>query len=199
MLEVEKKFELDDASQAKLLAGTSFVSEKTFTDTYFDTKDFSLTTKDIWLRDRGGRFELKVPLNDTWDKRVSDQYRELETDAEISEFLHLADDTALKEALHASRYMPFASIVTTRRKYRKDKFIIDIDVLDFGYQIAEIELMVKQESDIPVAVAEIIAFASAYGLRLGYVRGKVIEYIRRNNLEHLRALVAAGVAPKTAL
>ncbi len=199
MIEVEKKFELDEDSQAKLLAGTSFVSEKTFTDTYFDTKDFSLTTKDIWLRDRGGRFELKIPLNDAWDKRVSDQYRELETNAEIAEFLGFPRDTAIEEILRVSGYMPFASITTTRRKYQKDKFIIDIDVLDFGYQIAEIELMVERESDIPMAVGEIIAFASLYGLRLGYVRGKVIEYIRRNNLEHLRALVAAGVAPETAI
>ena len=62
MIEIEKKFILTPEQEQALIKGADFIEEKEFTDIYYDDKILSLTTKDIWLRERAGKFELKVPL-----------------------------------------------------------------------------------------------------------------------------------------
>ena len=42
MIEIERKFKLNEAEKESLLAGAIFVGEKTFTDVYYDTEDFTL-------------------------------------------------------------------------------------------------------------------------------------------------------------
>lgn len=193
MIEVEKKFLLSDSQEAALATGAEPLGKKTFTDVYFDDENFSLTTKDVWLRERDGRYELKIPLNDDIESRVSDQYKELETDSEIAEFLKLEKDRPLAETVISAGYRPFCRITTTRRKYKKDGFIIDLDLLDFGYKIAEIEYMVREVSEIKQATQKIRDYAKKYGLEEGVVRGKVVEYLRRNNPKHFKALQEAKV------
>lgn len=195
MIEVEKKFILKDEDIDRLTQGAEFISEKTFTDTYYDTVDFSLTTKDMWLRQRGDRFELKVPLNqgESISNRVLDQYEEYETEEEIRKILRLPEHKTLKEDLEDAGYHSIGTLTTTRKKYKKGEFIIDLDIIDFGYQIGEIELMVKDQSEIQEASDKIIAFAKENGLIITAVRGKIIEYIHRNDPKHYQALVDAGV------
>ena len=65
MIEVEKKFILTTEQEKSLIEGADFLGEKKFTDIYYDDEDFSLTKKDLWLRNREGRFELKIPKNIT--------------------------------------------------------------------------------------------------------------------------------------
>ena len=73
MIEVEKKFVLTTDNLAKLTTGAKFLGEKSFTDNYYDTKDYLLALKDHWFRNRDGRWELKVPFNDLpKGKQVSD-------------------------------------------------------------------------------------------------------------------------------
>lgn len=195
MIEVERKFILKEETINKLTKGAEFISKKTFTDTYYDTANFSLTTKDMWLRQRGDRFELKVPLNqgESMTNRVLDQYEEYETEEEIRKILNLPEKKTLKEDLEESGYCPIATLTTTRKKYKKGEFIIDFDTIDFGYSIGEIELMIKDKSEIKEASDKIIAFAEENGLIITAVLGKLVEYIRRNDSEHYQALVNAGV------
>ena len=60
MIEVEKKFQITNAQRDRLLEGAEFVYKKDIRDTYFD-RGVELCTKDLWLRERDGRFELKYP------------------------------------------------------------------------------------------------------------------------------------------
>lgn len=194
MIEIEKKFILTKKEKDNLLTGAKFLDKKIFTDVYFDTPDCRLTTRDIWLRFRDDRFELKVPLNLKGVERISDQYRELETDEEIIDFLKLnTDDASLETCLLNSGYSPFCKITTIREKYKKDKYNIDLDLMDFGYIITEIELMVSSESEIQEATNSILNFAKENGISLNNVRGKVAEFLYRNNLTHFNALISAGV------
>lgn len=193
MIEVEKKFILGAGDEQKLIANAEFIGEKTFTDTYYDTVDYSLTLKDLWMRSRDGRFELKVPFNDALEERLSDQYEELETDAEIAAHLKLPTDKSLADALRDAGYAPFCTLTTTRRKYKKDGFVIDIDSVDFGYDIAEIEYMVKDVSEVRDATLKIVAYGEKLGLTAGAVRGKVGEFLRRKDPKHFQALVDAKV------
>ncbi len=188
MIEVEKKFIITKDQEAALIDGAEFLREKTFTDSYYDYPDWRWTTSDLWLRMRDSDWELKVPLNIPGEKRVSDQYHELTDEKEIAGALKLDISRPLAEVLAENNIKPFCSITTTRRKYKKDGFGIDIDTMDFGYDICEIELMVSDVSEIPIAEDKILAFSKQFNLPHIRVRGKVLEYLRLNNPAHMEAI-----------
>jgi|SRR3989344_5488169 len=194
MIEVEKKFLLSKDDLARLIKSARFIRRQTFHDVYYDTVDYALTTKDTWLRSRNNIFELKVPLiREQYTKRVTDQYRELETEDLIRSELKIPRKKILIEDLREAGYSPFAEITTNRAKYTKEGFIIDIDDIDFGYEIAEIELMVDTQEEIDYATRRIVDFAREHKLKTAPVRGKVVEYLVRKKPDHYKALVKAGV------
>ncbi|MFA5945816.1 MAG: CYTH domain-containing protein [Patescibacteria group bacterium] len=195
MIEVEKKFLLSESDEARLLEGAEFLSEKSFTDIYYDRADYALSVQDKWLRARDGKFELKVAISSSTERLV-DQYDELEDEAKIREALHLDVVGSFIEDIARAGYSPFCTCKTTRRKYSKDGFIIDLDSVDFGdftYKIGEIELMVDEKSQIDGAIEKIFAFAKEHGLAIAPVRGKVREYLERKRPEHYQALITAGI------
>lgn len=195
MIEVEKKFTLSSEDIERITEGAEFLGEKSFTDTYFDTSGYLLTKSDKWLRLRGNRFELKLPMNagKGSSQRQLDQYEELDTDEAIYKALDIKPTATLQKDLEINGYKSFSTFTTTRKKYKNGDFVIDLDVIDFGYSIGEIELMVESQSEMEEALNKILVFAKEQGLSVAPVRGKVIEYIRRNNPEHLKTLEEAGV------
>ncbi len=195
MIEVEKKFLLNNQDKERLTKDAKFLNERIFTDIYYDTEFFSLTSKDKWLRSREGRFELKLPLHEGAE-RLADQYDELEDEQKIKEALNLPFGGNLADNLVKAGYSPFCTYKTTRRKYKKEPFIIDLDVVDFQdftYNIGEIELMVNDKSEIEGAIEKIMSFAKTQNLTIAPVRGKVIEYLKRIKPKHYQALVQARV------
>ena len=85
MIEVERKFTVGGDDEKRLLEGADFLLEKTLMDVYYDTPDYALSTKDMWLRTRDGRWELKVPLMErTGVRRAMDQYDELEDEVKTA-------------------------------------------------------------------------------------------------------------------
>lgn len=196
MIEVEKKFIVSDAQRQRLLHGAKLISEKQIRDTYYDDEKFSLTSKDMWLRLRNGKYELKVALHKDLE-RGADQYDEIESEDKIREKLDLAPGGTFSQALSMAGLKPFVSFVTYRTKYKQGKFSIDVDVVDFGdfnYLLTEIELLVNRKEQIDSAVQEILGFAKANGLSTRVVPGKIIEYIMKKRPEHFKVLVQNGVA-----
>lgn len=194
MIEIEKKFILTEDQKNNLINEAEFLGEKKFTDIYYDNADFTLTKSDIWLRERDGKFELKIPMNESIKNRVSDQYRELDNERDILQYFRSGINKSLIDFLNQSRYESFCSITTTREKYKKNNFGIDLDSMDFGYRIAEIEYMTDDESKIQESTESIIAFAKKHHINTDtVVRGKVIEYIRLNNPRHFQILIEAQV------
>lgn len=195
MIEVEKKFILNESDKNRLVSGAQFLNERVFTDIYYDTKTFVLTSQDKWLRSREAKFELKSPLHANAE-RLADQYSELADELKIKKALNLENSENLADALAKNGYVPFCICKTTRKKYKKGDFIIDLDVVDFQdftYSIGEIELMVNDESEIENAIHKIVVFAKNNELKIAPVRGKVIEYLKRVKPNHYQALVKAGV------
>ncbi len=193
MVEVEKKFAVSEGELARLVAGAHFLGKKKFTDAYYDTADYALTKKDIWLRTRAGKFELKFPITGRAAAQGVTVYDEIESADAIRAKLGLPVGQQLEASLAAGGYSPFAEITTTRSTHEKGGFHIDADEADFGYAILEIELMVPSAGEAGSAGKRIVDFASAHGIALSAVlpRGKVLEYIRRNRPEHFRALEEA--------
>jgi len=174
---------LKAGDKERLIESAKLIVKKTFTDIYYDADDFRLTTKDYWLRRRDGKWELKVPLGQTIQKKETDQYRELENEEEIKKTIGASWDL-LK---------PFAKIITTRESYQKGEFHLDFDEMDFGFETFEAELMVNDEKDASTAEKKIMDFAREYGITSAPGAGKVIVYIKRNNPSHYQALLKAGV------
>jgi predicted adenylyl cyclase CyaB len=197
MIEVEKKFKAEKNELARLIAGAHFLREDKHTDVYYDTADYALTKRDIWLRMRSGKFELKYPIGAADAVHDVTVYDEIENDAAIAAKLGMPTDKSLQDVLVSLGYVPFATITTTRAKYEKDGFHIDIDEADFGYSILEIELMVSDKNEVDSAGGHILDFAAKNGISVSekQVRGKVREYIRLNNPRQARILEEAwGIA-----
>lgn len=196
MIEVEKKFRLEDGQEEALIEGAEFVHEARFRDVYFDTEAYELTTQDMWLRKRDERFELKVGAY-VDGRRLADQFEEIEDEAAIAKRIGLREDLPLEDAMRERGLEPFCDFTTTRRKYRIGEFVIDLDTVvfdTFTYRIGEIELMVNSLSEVESAVERILAFAKSHHLTIDPVRGKVFEYLRRSKPEHFEALAQIGLA-----
>ena len=194
MIEVEKKFILTSDQEKALTEGAEFLGEKKFTDSYYDDAEYSLTKQDIWFRNRDGKFELKLPMNVSIEERVSDQYKEVEDEKEIKEYFKFDASKSIMNLLEERGYKPFCVMTTTRRKYQKEGFGIDLDIIDFGYTVAEIEYMAKEKEDLREVTNKIIEFAKEHNIITNsVVRGKGAEYLRRYNPKHFQALIEAGV------
>lgn len=195
MIEVEKKFILNEETKARLLEGAEFLAEKEIYDEYFDTSDFSLTKKDWWLRSRNGNFELKIAEHQGIDRLV-DQYKEVEDEEGIKTLLNLSSEVDLKTSLSEGGFNAFSTYTTIRKKYKKGEFGIDIDITqasNFYFNIAEIELMVEDESKMSEAVEKILSFADSIGLERKRIQGKVAEFLKQLKPDHFKALVEARV------
>ena len=195
MIEVEKKFILDKESEKRLLDGAEFLVEKVFTDIYYDTENFDLTKDDKWLRQRAGKWELKICLDKNLERKV-DIYDEIEDENEIRKILNIPASENMEKDLGKLGYVKFCVCKTTRKKYKSGAFGIDIDYVaygDFNYELAEIELMVEDERETQYALKKIVELAEFVGLKTGYVRGKVAIYLIEKKPEHFQALVKAGV------
>lgn len=198
MIEVEKKFKVQPGDLGRLLRGATKMDEIEFTDVYYDTRAHDLTLKSIWLRSRENRFELKFPMGVMADKARFTQYDEIEDDGLIAARLGITPgEKPLVEALASRGYLPFATIRTKRQKYKKEGLNIDVDEADYGWSVVEIEAMVGDTKEVEEAYGRIIGLAVAAGIAVGKepVRGKVIEYIRRNDPAHFAALEKAWGIP----
>lgn len=184
MIEVEKKFILNVGDKERLLGGAQFVGKTINRDVYYDTPDFFLAQKDWWLRKRNGCFELKIPLKlarGGQREKMTTQYTELNIKEKIEKAL----------GVPLATYQPVMDFVTTRGKYTKEGFSIDLDSTDFEFEVGEIELMVERESQAQEANDKITAFAKKHGLSLEPVYGKVMEYLKRFKPKEFEAIIAA--------
>lgn len=195
MIEVEKKFALTEEQRENLLRGADFLGKSIFTDEYYDNDVFALTTKDVWLRARDGQWEMQIPhdAGDRWE----DNYEKIQDEAVIRKYLELEEDgKSLEEALISNGYSPFCVCGTSRAKYQKDDFVIDIDSVEYGdlfRYFVRMELLVEDRAEIPAALSKIQTFANSEGLRESSARAKVLDYIQARRPDHYQALVAAGV------
>lgn len=195
MIEVEKKFLLESPDdERRLLDGATFLGEKKYRDTYYDDTTYTLTTHNRWLRDRDGVWELKIPLpNTTRGEDWVNQYDEIVGEDAIRHALTIQKKETLLQDLAARGIKPFCSFTTFRKNYRRDPFTLAIDEMDYGFRVAEVEYMVAANDAIDTAAAHILQFAKEKKLSPVPVRGKCIEWLRRNDPKHLAALDKAGI------
>lgn len=199
MIEIEKKFALSDVQRKNLLNDARPLGRKVVEDDYFDTDDYRLTGHDLWLRKRDGAYELKVPLADgSGSYGGTNRYHELTEVTDIARELDV-NSIDFEQALSLAGITRFMTCYTDRTSYEKEGFHIDLDAAsyrdtDFTHAVAEIELLIDDETKVDEADARIVAFAERFQLATDEViLGKVAAYLQHEKPAHYEALVAAGV------
>ena len=170
MIEVEKKFRPTEEQLEALLKGAEFLGEKVLEDFYYDYSDCRLFKNYVYFRNRNGNFELKIG-----DDEISGISDEIEKEEDIK--LYFKTEKSLPEFI-AENLAQIIHWKTTRKKYKKGQFIIDIDELDFGYKCIEIELLVSDKSKVQEAKKKIIELAVQYNWEIKDVPAKRREYLR---------------------
>ncbi len=193
MIEVEIKCHLSEQQKEKLLQDATFLSEETFVDTYFDTKDYRLSTNDIWLRTRNTSFVLKMPaaLCGNFSIQKNTPKHEIEDEAIIRTKLNLSASGTLYQALAQAHIIPKYTFINQRQKYQKNSFIIDLDHAHFGtfsYTLCEIEKTAQTPEEIHEILEQLHKFAQQHGIMIKPTEGKLIHYIKVTNQEHYQAL-----------
>lgn len=195
MIEVEKKVCITDKDLKKIEELGVFLETQTLTDTYFDTEDFRYTTNDMWIRERDCKFELKIAIKGL--KGQIDHYEELREEKAILSKLGLEREKDLSKAFVKAKIFPYATFQTLRRKYQINEFIVDLDMAyfdDFIYRIAEVEILVSDESKVPQAEKKLEAFMEKIGLDTSKsIKPKLIEFLSHKNPTHYQALIASGI------
>lgn len=200
MIEIEKKFLLDEQQKAVLLDGAREAGARSVEDSYYDTDTFSLSSNDLWLRKRDGVYELKAPLEHVAaSDAITNRYDEITDLRAIAKRLGFDPESDLDASLKRAGAKKFITVLTERISYEKQGFLIDIDAatyLDstYTYDVAEVELLVSNESEIDSAEKRIIAFAKQLGLVTDQVvLGKVVSFVKEMQPERYEALVRTGV------
>lgn len=200
MIEIEKKFLLTDAQQQSLLEGSEELGEKIVNDSYLDTSDYRLTTADYWFRERDGVYELKAPLKTSNGLgTATNRYHEITNIEEITQELNIPVESDFATALSTASIKRFMTCYTRRNSYEKQGFHIDVDEVSyddsqFTYAVAEIELLIDDESQADDAELLIVEFAKKFDLVTDQVvLGKVAAFLRAEKPDHYETLVAAGV------
>lgn len=170
MIEVEQKFRPTEGELAALLKDAQFVKEVVNHDVYYDWPDYRLYKNYVYFRNRNGEFELKSD-----DDEVAGVSEEVENDEDIKKFFNTIKPLPefIKENL-----IPVIEWNTTRKKYMKNEFTIDIDSLDFGYECVEIELLVQDFLQVEPAKQKIFELAKQYKFNMEKVPAKRREYFR---------------------
>lgn len=195
MIEVEKKFKLENAFFDRIKSEGTFLSQREFMDVYYDTKDWRYTKQNIWLRRRDRSFELKVSVEQ--ESGIIDRYDEITDPVGILRALNLPISSSLPDALKTHQINPFCSFWTDRRKYQLGEFIIDIDRATFDdltYSVAEIELLVPDEKGIVDAEKKITTLLESEAIDWkARIPGKLSYYLSKKHPKHYAELVKAKV------
>ncbi|XP_037549828.1 thiamine-triphosphatase isoform X2 [Nematolebias whitei] len=217
-VEVERKFVFSAETLETLESIGVCVDQRQFHDQYFDTPEFNLTLRDMWLRKRKGCWELKCPMansaEEPSEERPADaalctHYKEISSLSEIyqrvKEVIKVdcedreAETTPSQEDcswLSKLNLACFAEFTTTRRSFTlgEEGVKIDLDQADFGHHVGEIEVLIPEGGDVQLAQEKIRNAAKKLGVSGDErVDGKMTTYLKRYRPEHYAALLRARV------
>lgn len=190
-IEIEKKVRLEPHHIQEIAQKARLVKEISIQDSYFDTSDYRYTSQNMWLRQRGSLFELKVGIK---NQNVSvDRYEEIIEEQSILKHMGIDASIDLPTTLSQNKFSCFCTFVTLRKSYQLGELNIDIDQADFGnlrYQIAEIEMMVSSLDKVQEAEQKILHFIKEMGIDISIpTPAKLTYYLFCKRPEHYQILV----------
>lgn len=170
MVEIERRFFLTAGQQAVLRSSLETLSEKEMADTYWDAPGYPLSTRNWWLRQRNGQWELKVPWSQA-QAGPAESFEEFEGDAAVMARLRedgfalvSADGANVEEVVRGASFAPFARLHTSRVSLRGRQgsvvegvkpVNVDLDHVVFDPELAETDIVVDKSQGLSFAVAEL--------------------------------------------
>ncbi|XP_040332646.1 thiamine-triphosphatase isoform X2 [Herpailurus yagouaroundi] len=196
LIEVERKFIPGPGTEKRLqeLGGT-LEHQVTFWDRYYDTPELSLMRADYWLRQReGSGWELKCP-GTAGVSGPHQEYVELTVEpaivAQLCEVLgtEVLGAGGVVAVLGPLGLQEVASFVTKRSAWKlvlsgtdeeEPPLRVDLDTADFGYTVGEVEALVHEEAEVPVALEKIHSLSSMLGVPVQETApAKLMVYLQR--------------------
>ncbi|XP_003987538.1 thiamine-triphosphatase isoform X2 [Felis catus] len=196
LIEVERRFIPGPGTEKRLqeLGGT-LEHQVTFWDRYYDTPELSLMRADYWLRQReGSGWELKCP-GTAGVSGPHQEYVELTVEpAVVAQLCEVLGTEVLGAGGVAAVLGPLglqevASFVTKRSAWKlvlsgtdeeEPLLKVDLDTADFGYTVGEVEALVHEEAEVPVALEKIHSLSSMLGVPVQETApAKLMVYLQR--------------------
>lgn len=191
MIEVERKFRVSQETRSMLeqmSLSTTFVELE---DCYLSEE---LALEDMWLRQRNGIWELKVPVASDRTKRLGAMvYRELVGPAVWHELSPIKVEDGL---------LPYATIRTERTQlkclWKTEEIAVVLDVCTsedgFRYSVGELEILVHRDSEVEGAANALDQFADSLNLQTqSDTDGKLLAYLKEKNESLYHALALKGL------
>ncbi|XP_064797626.1 thiamine-triphosphatase isoform X2 [Oncorhynchus masou masou] len=193
-VEVERKFVCDADIQKQLEEiGAVCIGQKQFQDKYFDTPDFLLTLRDVWLRCRQGCWELKCTTV-TKAEDIVGEPQKAELCSRYQEITNLSQIQLKVREFMTEEFTTQRCSFTFGGEGDESGVRVDLDQADFGYCVGEIEVLVPQGEDIQSALRKIEKTAQRLGLSGDQrVQGKMDVYLQRYCPEHYAKLLSAYI------
>uniref|UniRef100_A0A8C9JZN5 Thiamine-triphosphatase n=2 Tax=Panthera tigris TaxID=9694 RepID=A0A8C9JZN5_PANTA len=196
LIEVERKFIPGPGTEKRLQElGSTLEHQVTFRDRYYDTPELSLMQADYWLRQReGSGWELKCP-GTAGVSGPHQEYVELTVEpAVVAQLCEVLGTEVLGAGGVAAVLGPLglqevASFVTKRSAWKlvlsgtdeeEPPLRVDLDTADFGYTVGEVEALVHEEAEVPVALEKIYSLSSMLGVPVQETApAKLMVYLQR--------------------
>ncbi|XP_019284934.1 thiamine-triphosphatase isoform X2 [Panthera pardus] len=196
LIEVERKFIPGPGTEKRLQElGSTLEHQVTFRDRYYDTPELSLMRADYWLRQReGSGWELKCP-GTAGVSGPHQEYVELTVEpAVVAQLCEVLGTEVLGAGGMAAVLGPLglqevASFVTKRSAWKlvlsgtdeeEPPLRVDLDTADFGYTVGEVEALVHEEAEVPVALEKIYSLSSMLGVPVQETApAKLMVYLQR--------------------
>lgn len=181
-----------------------------------DRSPYALTRQDIWLQTSNGNWVCRTPqkedmtfrthLSVPHEKRVP-LYRTIHGEHPIRIELNLQQDLLDKEniktlaqSLEELGVGPIAQLKTQKERFvLPNEFVLELIKTDSGFSSGNLSIYVSQtkEADLKRVGNTISTLIEEIGIEhVPYCPTPALEYIYRNNPDHYRMLVRAGVAPE---
>lgn len=174
---IKRKYLITSTSEDQLLKmGGIFLETETLIDEYLDDKNYSLILSDCWLRLRNKKFEMKINAAFGGGPNKPPSHEILTNENEIQEMLmkkyartleqkRRVSERELDVLIDALCISEFVTFETTQKKYQLDDFIVTMDATNFGFQVAEIEIVAKSLTEIMTDLVKMDALAVKLGFR----------------------------------
>jgi adenylate cyclase class IV len=190
MIEVEKKVILSTEKLNSFLKKAIFLKEIKIIDSYFDNNDYQYTLNNTWIRKRDDNFEIKVGINKS--NGLYNEYQELTKKEEIYNFFNIKNNISIKDFFKKNNINKFLTFETIRKKYSLNEFIIDVDFAkfkDYEYNILEVELLVKDKTEIEEAKKKISKLLDGFNINQNeIILGKLIYFLKNYSYDHFKLL-----------
>ena len=183
---MEAKFCVPSDISPLLLAGGGTLTRPAsrLRDVYWDTRQAGLMARDLWLRQREGVWQLKLPgAGGASRQGGTTTYREV---MEVGAIRALVKEVGVEQELEELERL--VEVGCTREEWVVGEVVVVVDRMEDGYTVGEVEVVVGDSQGKEDARRKVDAMVARLGLQ-PQLEGKVEHCLRLQNPGAYRLLL----------